>query len=330
MSEIKMPLVKDGDNIKFEKTNFELPTPAEDEVTLRVAYCGVCGSDTARYKGKAYHYPITIGHELSGVVSAPGKPEDGMRAVLFPILPCKECDMCKKELYALCKSYDYYGSRRDGGFCSAFNVKRENLIKVPDNVSLEEAAMCEPAAVALNALRKAKTIEGKRVAVYGAGTIGLLVMKLAMALGASHCSCFDPDEKHIALAASLGFPSLADNDADIYIDACGHSSALIDILNRAKPLSEIVLLGNPAGDVDLQKDVYWTILRRELTLYGTWNSRRSSTTDDWSDVLAFMSSGKLDVKPLITHTFPLCDADAALRTMLSPELSIKVMLDCQK
>lgn len=330
MPETQMTLVRNDNNVSFKEISLELPPPNEDEVTLRVAFCGICGSDIARYKNKAYHYPLTIGHELSGTVSAPGKPEDGMRAVLFPIIPCKKCAMCKKELYALCESYDYYGSRRDGGFCTALNVKRENLIRVPDNVSLKEAAMCEPSAVALNALRKARTVKDKRVAVYGAGTIGLLVMKLALALGASDCRFIDPDEKHADFARSLGFSPLASNDSDIYIDACGHASALVDILQRAKPLSEIILLGNPSGDVELPKDVYWNLLRRELTLLGTWNSRHTSKLDDWSDVLELMSSGKLDVKPLISHTFSLRDADTALQTMLSPELSIKVMLDCQK
>ena len=324
-----MSLVPDGNDVRFRKNEYELPCPADGEVTLRVAYCGVCGSDVARYRGKAYHYPLTIGHEFSGVVSAPGEEIDGMRAVVFPILPCRRCEMCGKGMYALCENYDYYGSRRDGAFSTALNVRRENLLRIPDNVSLQEAAMCEPASVALNALRKASGIEGKKVAVYGAGTIGLFVMKLAMGLGAAECVCHDPDPQHMEFAGSLGFAPLTENDADVYVDACGHASALVDILSRAKPLSEVILVGNPAGDVHLPKDVYWKILRRELTLHGTWNSRFSDT-NDWKDVLALMSSGKLDVKPLVTHVFPLEDADRALRTMISPEFSVKVLLKCSE
>ncbi len=183
-----MRLVKDNQTVRFEEHTHNLPPPLPDEVTLKVAYAGVCGSDIARYRGSAYHYPITIGHEFSGIADAPGQKTDGMRAVVFPVLPCHECEPCKKGLYALCENYDYYGSRRDGAFTTALNVKKENLLPVPDNVSLREAAMCEPAAVALNALRKAKDIAGRKIAVYGAGTIGLLVMSIAKALGAAGLS----------------------------------------------------------------------------------------------------------------------------------------------
>lgn len=334
MTVSSMRLVKDNQTVRFEEHTHNLPPPLPDEVTLKVAYAGVCGSDIARYRGSAYHYPITIGHEFSGIADAPGQKTDGMRAVVFPVLPCHECEPCKKGLYALCENYDYYGSRRDGAFTTALNVKKENLLPVPDNVSLREAAMCEPAAVALNALRKAKNIAGRKIAVYGAGTIGLLVMSIAKALGAADCLFHDPDQKHREFAERLGFEEIGDrNDADIYVDACGHVSALTDMISRAKPCSELILLGNPAGDADIPKDVYWKILRRELTLYGTWNSRYSmpgeSFRNDWKNILGLMETGKLDVKPLITHILPLSDADRALRIMTDRnEFSVKVMLDC--
>lgn len=328
---IAMPLIKEGETFRFVREERQLPPPAADEVRLRVTNCGVCGSDISRWKGGAYHYPIVIGHEFAGVVEYDPRGElDGRLTAVFPILPCHECEPCKNELYAMCAHYDYYGSRRDGAFATHLNVKRDNLILLSEGVDSESAAMCEPTAVALHALRRPRTVEGKRVAVYGAGTIGLLLLRTAKLLGAAETYCFDPDPDKLASALKNGALPLDDNASpDIFIDACGKSAALIDMLRRAKPRAEIVLLGNPSGDVLLAKADYWQILRRELTLYGTWNSQHGVSRSDWRDVLDYMADGRLAVRDLITHRFPLEQAEDALSTLASGK-ACKVMLKMEE
>lgn len=302
----------------------ELPDPAEDEVRFAVRACGICGSDIARSRGGAYHYPIVIGHEFAGVVEYdPIGKTTGMRAAVFPILPCKKCVPCRNGWYAMCEHYDYYGSRRDGGFCTRMNVKRENLIPMPYNVTDEQAAMCEPSAVALGAVKKSGGVAGKTVVVYGAGTIGMLTGFIARAYGAEKVLYSEPNEEKLEFALSRGFGALTETDApDVYFDACGHPSALNDILNRGKAKATVVLIGNPAMDYNIPKATYSRILRRELTLMGTWNSCPA----DWNDVLLLISEGKLPLDQLITHRFPLSEAEAAFRAFTTEKNALKVML----
>lgn len=310
----------------FAREEKELPLPAEGEVRFAVGACGLCGSDVARSRGGAYHYPIVIGHEFAGAVEYdPTGETTGMRAAVFPLLPCKKCPSCQNGWYAMCENYDYYGSRRDGGFCTRMNVRRENLIPVPDAVTDEQAAMCEPAAVALGAVKKSGDVAGRTVAVYGAGTIGMLTGFLARAYGAKRVLYSEPNEEKLRFALSCGFEKLTETDSpDAYFDACGHPSAFNAILERAKARARVVLIGNPAGDYAVPKATYSRILRKELTLTGTWNSDPA----DWKEVLRLTSEGKLPLERLITHRFPLEQAAEAFEAFTTDKRALKVMLTC--
>lgn len=328
---IAMPLVRRGNHTEFVTETRTLPPPETDEVTLRIRACGVCGSDVARWRGEAYQYPLVIGHEFSGeVVYDPQGLLTGKRVVAFPLIPCGSCTQCAQERYAMCEAYDYYGSRRDGAFAAYLNIKRKNLLEIPQNVSFAAAAMCEPTAVALNAIQKSPDLFGKTVAIYGAGTIGLLLIKLAKIFGAKRIFVSEPEAGKRAFAESCGAEILPEQDlADVYFDACGRSEVLLDMLKRAKSLSYLILLGNPSGNLAVPKDLYWRILRGELTLKGTWNSRFSykGSRNDWECVLGLMRDGTLTVEELITHRFPITQAEEALRTMTDQKcFSIKVML----
>lgn len=328
---LAMPLVRQGDAVRFEEERRTLTPPADGEVTVHVKNVGVCGSDVGRWQGGAYHYPIVIGHEFSGEVAFdPAGSWTGRRVVVFPILPCRACEACRQELYAMCAHYDYYGSRRDGAFQEYLNVRRENLIQIPDGVSFEAAALCEPAAVALNGLKKAGDLTGKSVGVYGAGTIGILAVKIAQILGASAVFCSEPDAAKLAFAVSCGARPLTDGDSpDVYIDCCGAAAALNAMLLRARARAKIVLLGNAARDVVIGQKAYSQILRRELTLTGTWNSRVGKN-DDWREVLSYLADGRLDLSAVITHRFSLRDAEKALETLAShKEFCEKVMLSTE-
>lgn len=315
---------KADEAVTFVLEDRELPEPAEGEVRFAVKACGICGSDIARSKGGAYHYPIVVGHEFAGVVEEdPTGETTGMRAAVFPILPCGTCEPCRNGWYAMCEHYDYYGSRRDGGFCTRMNVKRENLIPMPDNVTDEQAAMCEPSAVALAAVQKAGCLEGKAVAVYGAGTIGMLVGFIAKAYGAKTVLYSEPGQEKLNFALSCGFGALSETDSpDVYFDACGYPSALNDMLNRAKARVTIVLIGNPAMDYTIPKAMYSRILRKEISLYGTWNS----SPDGWREVLRLISEGRLPLEKMITHRFPLAEAENAFRAFTTEKNALKVML----
>ena len=130
------------------------PEPGSRGVLVRIGSCGVCGSDIPRIFSKGtYSFPTVCGHEFAGTVEAVAAGIDtvapGDRVAVFPLLWCGECGPCREEKYAQCVDYDYLGSRCDGAFAEYVTAPPANLVPVPDGVSLEEAAMTEPAAVAL-------------------------------------------------------------------------------------------------------------------------------------------------------------------------------------
>ena len=163
-----------------------MPVRQAGEVLLKVHACGICGSDLPRVFTKGtYHFPTIPGHEFAGeIVEADDPSLVGRRAAVFPLLPCRKCEACQVGEYAQCSDYDYYGSRRDGAFAEYIAVKEWNLVFFDDSLSYEEAAMCEPAAVALHAIGQASVGIGDTVAVFGAGPIGIMLGLWARTAGA--------------------------------------------------------------------------------------------------------------------------------------------------
>lgn len=135
------------------------PQISDGEVLVSVKAVGICGSDIPRiYQDGAHRMPLIPGHEFAGKVVKTGKEEDkkwlGKRVGVFPLIPCRRCIACQKGKFEMCRSYSYLGSRRDGGFAEYVAVPAENLIELPDNVTYEQAAMLEPMAVAVHAMRR--------------------------------------------------------------------------------------------------------------------------------------------------------------------------------
>jgi L-iditol 2-dehydrogenase len=319
----------------------QIPTPdlRPGTVRIRVGFCGVCGSDIPRVFVKGtYHFPTVCGHELAGTVEDCGAGVDdfvpGDLVAVFPLIWCGKCPACEHGKYVHCQDYDYLGSRSDGGFAEYVVAPRANLLKVPEGVSLEEASMTEPAAVALHALRQAGgcTI-GETVVIFGAGPIGLMVAQWAEAMGATQVILFDIIEEKIEMAVNLGFQSTFDSrkvdpietiheytlgqGADVCIEAVGCPPTTLQALRAARCGGRVVLLGNPSAAVTLPQDLISQILRRELKILGTWNSEYSHTGNhnDWSDALTAMQSGQLELQRLVTHRVSLEESFSALQMM---------------
>ncbi|MCC6730127.1 MAG: galactitol-1-phosphate 5-dehydrogenase [Chthonomonadales bacterium] len=323
-------------DIRFERR----PVPAlrPGWARVRVAHCGVCGSDLPRiYRKGTYRFPTVPGHEMAGTVEAVaediGDLRAGDRVAVFPLIWCGRCAACERGAYAQCEAYDYLGSRSDGGFATYVAAPRANLIRVPEGVSLAEAAMAEPAAVALHALRRASCRAGESVAVFGAGPIGLLVAQWARAMGAAPILLFDVVDEKLRLARSLGFEdSLSSRDAEaaarvrdatdgrgahVCVEAAGVSSTVLSALASARPGGRVVLLGNPSGDVTLPAAAISALMRGEVSVLGAWNSVYSAhgNDDDWSAVLGAVAARNLDLCSLVTHEVPLSRGVTALEAM---------------
>ena len=326
----------------------ELPMPVlgRDEVLLRVKAAGICGSDIPRvFEKGTYHFPTIPGHEFAGIIADAGEQDRelvGTKAAVFPLIPCGKCEACQIGEYPQCNDYDYYGSRRDGAFAQFIAVKKWNLVPVPDSVSFEHAAMCEPCAVAIHALSQAGISLGDTVAIFGAGPIGLIAAQIAGGWGADKVVLADVDQAKLDFARELGFthtvnsgktdPSeyvhsvTGNKGADVALEAAGVSAALEGCLRSVKVFGKIVLMGNPAGNMEVAQKAYWEILRKQLTLKGTWNSSYNDFKNDWRLAVQCMEKGILQLEKLITHRFPLSDCNKAFElARRRSEFCVKIM-----
>nr|WP_300807594.1 galactitol-1-phosphate 5-dehydrogenase [uncultured Acetatifactor sp.] len=389
----------------------ELPALESGQALVAVKAAGICGSDIPRiYRTGAHRHPLIPGHEFSGVVEAVGKETDsawlGKRVGVFPLIPCGACGPCIKGQYEMCRNYGYLGSRRDGGFAEYVAVPAENLIELPDNVSFEEAAMLEPMAVAVHAVRRVlpeesraesgptgavnasgqtthgesrkpeqalpsetdgigqsmnqpqtdavapQAVEGilpagtgveETIVVFGLGTIGLLLTALLLERGKSRRKSGGSGgrvlvignkdfQRQKILELGLSAEAYCDSRAqdagrwilertggrggDVIFECVGRNETLRQAVDSAAPAGRICLVGNPASDMALEREVYWKILRNQLTVTGTWNSSFShKASDDWHYALERLSRKDLMPSRLISHRFSLEEMEKGLHIM---------------
>ncbi|MGE5558445.1 MAG: galactitol-1-phosphate 5-dehydrogenase [Bacillota bacterium] len=329
-------LVLHGINdLRYEEV--PIPKPASGEVLVKIRASGVCGSDIPRIFTKGtYHFPTIPGHEFAGEVAETGKGVNSgwidKKVAVFPLLPCRKCEPCLIGEYAQCRDYNYFGSRCNGGFAEYLTVPVWNLVAVPEGLSLKEAAMAEPAAVAIHALRQVGLEPGDNVAIFGAGPIGLMLGQWAKAWGADRVMLADIDGGKIAFAREQGFSHVFNSSAgdpvawvnevtegrgaDVAVEGAGVSDTLEQCLKCVRPFGRIVAMGNPAGDMILSQKAYWELLRKQLKIAGTWNSSYVALPkNDWVMALRAMETGRINVKGFITHAVPLEQAGEVLAMM---------------
>lgn len=321
----------------------DVPPPARDDPSwlgIRIKSAGICGSDIHRgFGGGAYHYPLIMGHEFAGIVDDPARSRNygkGDRVSVFPLLWCGKCAACQTGDYACCSGYGYFGSRRDGAFAEYLYVPEENLAPVPGHVDLIHAAMAEPAAVALHGVRKMRIVPGDSAAVYGAGPIGNMAAQWLRINGCRRVFVVDIDHAKLELARSMGLEAVsgADRDpvaeivertggrgADKVVEAVGLPSTFLQAVQTAAPFGEVVFMGNISGTFQVGEKDFSAILRRELRIHGTWNSKWTPRGgDDWSAALAFMDR-ELAVQPLISHVVGLADGVDVFNRLVNKKLA---------
>lgn len=304
----------------------ERPVPhlqAAGDVLVRVVCSGLCGSDIPRiFAHGAHYYPITLGHEFSGYVEACGEGVTDLHAgdavACVPLLPCFSCPECEKGFYSLCKQYQFVGSRSDGGNAEYVVVNRANLFRLPEEMAIEDGAFIEPITVGLHAFKLAGGCEGKNVIIVGAGTIGLLAMQCALALGARSVTAVDINDDKLALAKSLGASQTfnsKDLSADeiaarlsesrfdqLVLETAGAPQTVSLAIDIAGPRARVALVGTLHHDLKLSSATFSKILRKELTLFGSWmNYSAPWPGDEWATAARLLSEKKLALKPLIAH-----------------------------
>ncbi|MCR4923158.1 MAG: galactitol-1-phosphate 5-dehydrogenase [Lachnospiraceae bacterium] len=337
-----------------EFTLEELPEPVlkEGEVLLKVENCGICGSDIQRvYKDGAHNMPLIIGHEFSGrVLDGRGERASSMigkRVGVFPLIPCMKCPSCRVKSYETCKNYNYLGSRTNGGFGELVAVPEWNLIELPDNVSFEQAAMLEPLSVALHAIERVGEItKDESVAIFGAGTIGQLILAHLLSRGIKNIFLMGNHDIQKAKALEFGlkeenFCDIRKEDpkgfilerteglgADLAYEVVGENLTCKQAIDSVSSAGRVTLVGNPHSDMKLERDLYWKILRGQLKLYGTWNSSFKGQKDDWKKAIELLEKGLIHPEKLISHRFPLQKIDRGFQIMRDKsEDFIKIMCE---
>lgn len=328
-----------------------LPSLGPHDVKVRIKAVGICGSDVHHFKTMRcanfiVKKPMVIGHECAGIIEEVGSEVKnlvaGDRVALEPGISCNRCSLCRNGQYNLCREMKFFGSPPTNGSLANQVVHPSNLcFKLPDNVSLEEGAMCEPLSVGIHACRRANVGPETNVLIMGSGPIGLVTMLAARAFGAPRIVLVDVDDQRLAIAKDLGADdiirvstNIQDLDeevakiqstmvtgVDVSFDCVGFNKTMSTALNATRAGGKVCLVGLAQSEMTVPLT---PAAAREVDIVGIFRYRNT-----WPLCLEFLRSGKIDVKPLITHrfTFSQKDVEEAFETSARGGNAIKVMFN---
>lgn len=330
----------------LELRDIPKPEPSKDEALVEVRAAGICGTDVHIKHNQAFHTPpVVLGHEYSGTVVSVGSDVSTIQVgdeVVSPATAyCGQCPQCKTGHVNRCTDPNrrILGvSRANGAFAQYLTVPEYIIHKVPESVPLEEAALAEPTACVVHALiEKTPICPGDVVVIQGPGTMGLLSLQVAKAMGAGKAivTGMSSDRWRLDIAENTGADRAIDIEeedpveivneeshglgADVVIEASGSCAACGQALQFVKVAGHVALLGvrgRPA-EIDLDQMVI-----KELTMTGTWGTIPSS----WVTTLKLMASHKIDVAPLITHRLSLDEWEMGFQLM-EEQKAIKVLFE---
>ena len=320
---------------KLKIVNKVLAEPKNQEYRIKINYCGICSSDIYRsYFNWAYHYPLVMGHEISGTIVKCGNKTTqykiGDRVAVYPLIPCKKCQYCKSNKFHLCINYKYYGSRNDGGYSEFMDVKEWNLIKIPNNIHLKDAAFIEPVSVMVNALKKSKKElkkkQNKKILILGAGFLGqILVEILRINFPKKKIFIFDNNLKKLKRKNLIKIKDLKKiyENFDLIYELTGSSIMFENSINLCSKGGLVIWIGNITNNLLLKKDLVSSILRKELTIKGVWNSSFfKKSSDDWNYTLKIMQKG-LKPSQFVTNFIKLAKVKYFLKKMYFHKMKIK-------
>jgi len=313
-------------NKKITLKDVKIPNIKQDECLIKIKFAGICSSDIQRgFFNGAYFYPLIMGHELSGIVEKIGKKvkdfNKGDQVGVFPLLPCKRCKECKKEQFVRCSSYKYYGSRNNGGFAEFLAVKEWNLIK-NKNLNLFQLSVLEPFSVCLHAIKllNLNKKNKKKICIIGAGYLGLIISEiLSKTYNSNYVYQIDRNKfklNHSRSYNKKNFLIKTHNDFlkfnkkntfDIVIEATGNYDMISKSIDLVSAGGKCVWMGNINQDLKLSRKKVSAILRKEISIFGTWNSNFKTTkiSDDWKESIKIINKYKIDIEKLITQFIKL-------------------------
>ncbi len=341
---MKAVVIHAAKDLRIEERPDEQPGPGQVEVAIEAG--GICGSDLHYYNHGGFgtvrvREPMILGHEVAGTIKALGEGVSGLavgdRVAVSPSRPCNHCEFCLKGQQNQCLNMRFYGSAMpmphiQGAFRQRLVAEAYQCHKVRDGISIHEAAMAEPFAVTLHGVNRAGALTDKRVLVTGCGPIGALAIIAARAHGAREIVATDVMDAVLQKAFAIGADRVinvaSDPDAlsaysankgyfDVQFEASGNERAVRSGLEALKPRSTVVQLGL-GGDVSIPQNM---VVAKEIEMKGTFRFH-----EEFGLAVDFINQRRVDLKPLLTGTFPLEEAVAAFEAAGDRSRSMKVQL----
>ena len=332
---------------EFRTEMVDIPIINNEEVLIKVKYCGICGSDIPRAMvSGARMYPLILGHEFTGVVAEVGDNvrhlNPGDRVVVAPLIPCGTCEYCASSDYGLCEEYNIIGTGSNGAFAEFVVAPKKHVLRIEDSLDFETAVGIEPATIAYHATKKAGIQPGETVVVMGCGPIGQLTIQWSKIFGASTVIAVDIFEDKLELAKELGaditinarefnpveeIRKHTSYGAEVVIETAGSAITQEQSILSAMKKGRIIFLGITHANLNLRDETMEHILRGELKIQGSWNSYTASYPGiAWKATLDFMAQGAIKFKPMISHKINVGEVGGYLKGMANKTLRYNKVL----
>ena len=340
---MKAAFVKDSSKVVVE--DVDQPNLNPGEILVQMQACGICGSDLEKVFGNYGQPSMRLGHEPSGIITDVGSnitefhKED--RVFVHHHVPCYSCHFCLHGNETMCEKY-YETNLSPCGLAEQFivpewNVKHGGVIKIPDSMSFDEAAMIEPLACCVRAWNKFSFKKGDSAAILGVGPTGMMHVMLANANEFDKIFCLDINNFRLEFAKKFGiteaikstdleakqkiFEETARRGVDVAIVATGSLTALTDAINLVRKGGTVVLFGVPSKGAKLDLDMS-EIYSKEITLITSY----AASDSDTNSALKLIESSKVDVKKLITHRYQLTDSQKAFEHAHNGSDAMKIII----
>ncbi|MGD8708209.1 MAG: zinc-dependent dehydrogenase [Nitrosopumilaceae archaeon] len=340
---MKTAFVKEPSTISVNET--KKPAIGSGDILVQMHACGICGSDLEKVFGQYGKPSMRLGHEPAGIVIDTGSDvsefKKGDRVFTHHHVPCYSCHLCTHGNETMCEKYSATNLLPCGlseeYVVSEWHILHGGVLKIPDSVTFEEAAMIEPLACCVRAWTKYNYQEGDSVAVFGVGPTGMMHVMIAQAKNFSNIFCFDVNDFRLDFAKKLNvtetinsenenrFQKILDNTeergVDVAIVATSSLKALEDAIEMVRNGGAIMMFGVPSKGAKIDLDMS-KIYSKEITLVTSY----AASDNDTKEALRLIESGEIDVKQLVTHTYSINDSQKAFDHARSGESAMKIVI----
>ena len=317
--------------------------PGKGQALIRIMTAGVCGSDIGAFRGtnKLVSYPRVIGHELAGIIEAIDEEDNpkgfkvGDKVIVDPYVYCGHCYPCSIGRTNCCVDLHVLGVHIDGGMAEYFCHPSRLLVKMPDNMDWVLAAMAEPLTISLHGVHRGALKAGEHVAIYGAGTIGVLAGMVAQAYGA-HATIIDLVQERLDFAKSVGVENIINSGkedvvarineitngvgAQLVMECTGANPCIRQTLDIVSNAGRITFTGWPSKETSLPTDM---ITKKEVDIRGARTS-----AGEFEEAIELINSGKVDIRRILTKVVSMDEAPETIRDIeKNPGNYLKVVVN---